>query len=160
MAKNVPKIANIGIFCHFRPLRSIKTLQKHFYLVEEVLSFDLDGSYVRNLLRIGFRNEYFTCTSQNEVDLDDLHIFKIGLKRGLGIGSHKISCKHFQQDFPQYFPQDFSTRISHKILPQDGSHKIGYSKPFHHKNFLQEFLQDFPQNFTARFLTEFPAAFP
>ena len=30
MAKNVPKIA-------------IKTLQKHFYLVEEVLSFDLVG---------------------------------------------------------------------------------------------------------------------
>ena len=43
MAKNVPKIADIGIFCHFRPLTGIKTLQKHFYLVEEVLSFDLVG---------------------------------------------------------------------------------------------------------------------
>ena len=38
------------------------------------------------LLRIGFRNEYFTLTSENKVDLDDLHILKIGFKNGLGIG--------------------------------------------------------------------------
>ena len=41
MAKNVPKIANVGIFPILRPLRGIKT--KTFYLVEEVLSFDLVG---------------------------------------------------------------------------------------------------------------------
>ena len=44
MAKNVPKIANVSIFCHFfQLLRGIKTLQKHLYLVEKVLSFDLVG---------------------------------------------------------------------------------------------------------------------
>ena len=43
MAKNVPKIANIGVFAIFRPFRGIKTLQKHFYLVGEVLSFNLVG---------------------------------------------------------------------------------------------------------------------
>ena len=35
---------------------------------------------------MGFRNEYFTFTSENEVDLDDLHILKISFKNGLGIG--------------------------------------------------------------------------
>ena len=40
----------------------------------------------KNLFRFGFKNEYFTFTSENEVDLDDLHILKIGLKNGLGIG--------------------------------------------------------------------------
>ena len=43
MAKNMPKITNVSIFAIFRSLRGIKTLQKHFYLVEEVLSFDLVG---------------------------------------------------------------------------------------------------------------------
>ena len=43
LAKNVPKIGGVGIFAIFRPFRSIITLQKHFYLVEEVLSFDLVG---------------------------------------------------------------------------------------------------------------------
>ena len=43
MAKN----ADISNFWHilaiFKPLTGSKTLQKHFYLVEEVLSFDLVG---------------------------------------------------------------------------------------------------------------------
>ena len=43
MAKNVPKIADAGAFCHFRPLTGSKILQKHFVLVEEVLNFDLVG---------------------------------------------------------------------------------------------------------------------
>ena len=30
-----------------------------------------------NWLRIGFRNEFLTFTSENEVDLDELHILKI-----------------------------------------------------------------------------------
>ena len=41
MAKNVPKIYNIGIFAILMPLRGMKTLQKYFYPVEEVLSFNL-----------------------------------------------------------------------------------------------------------------------
>ena len=43
MAKNVPKIANIRIFAIFRPRTGSKTLQKHFYFIEKVLSFDLVG---------------------------------------------------------------------------------------------------------------------
>ena len=43
MAKN----ANVGNFWHvfaiFKPLTGSKTLQKHFHLVEEVLSFNLVG---------------------------------------------------------------------------------------------------------------------
>ena len=38
-----------------------------------------------NLLRIGFRNEFFTFTSKNEVALDDLHILKIGFKNSWGM---------------------------------------------------------------------------
>ena len=43
MEKNVPKI-DVGVyFAIFRPVTTIKTLQKYFYLIEEVLSFDLVG---------------------------------------------------------------------------------------------------------------------
>ena len=44
MAKNVPKIDYVGVFfAIIRPVTTIKTLQKYFYLVEEVLRFDLVG---------------------------------------------------------------------------------------------------------------------
>ena len=44
MAKNVPEIDYVGVFfAIFRPVTTIKTLLKYFYLVEEVLSFDLVG---------------------------------------------------------------------------------------------------------------------
>ena len=43
MAKNVPKIANVSVFCHVRPLTGNKTSPNYFFLVEEVLSFDLVG---------------------------------------------------------------------------------------------------------------------
>ena len=33
-------------------------------------------------MKIGFRNAHFTFTSENEVDLDDLHILRIGFKNG------------------------------------------------------------------------------
>ena len=44
MAKNVPKIADIGVFAIFRPLTGNKTSPNYFFLVEEVLSFDLVGN--------------------------------------------------------------------------------------------------------------------
>ena len=41
------KITNIGNFWHlweiFKPITTIKTLSNYFYLVEEVLSFNLVG---------------------------------------------------------------------------------------------------------------------
>ena len=52
MAKNIPKIDYVGnFFPFFRPVTTIKTLQKYFYLVVEVLSFDLVGhmwKFVKN----------------------------------------------------------------------------------------------------------------
>ena len=88
----------------------------------------------KNSLRIGFRNEYFTFTSQNEVDLDDLHILKIGFKIGLGIGSENFP-QNFPEDFPQNFPEDFL------------------------QNFLQDFLQNFLQHFPQIFKQDFPQKF-
>ena len=44
MAKDVPKIADVGIFWPFLgPLQAIKHHQTIFFLVEEVLSCDLLG---------------------------------------------------------------------------------------------------------------------
>ena len=102
-AKIMPKIANVSIFGHFRPLRGIK--QKHFCLVEEVLSFNL-WVICENPLGIGFRNEYLTFKSENEVDPDDLHILKIDFKNGLG-----ISLGNFLQNFSQHFPQHFPSWV-------------------------------------------------
>ena len=65
---------------------------------------------ILHLLRIGFRNEFLTFTSENEVDLDELHILKITFKNGLGIGKGNFP-QDFLQDFPQDFPQEFPTRF-------------------------------------------------
>ena len=43
MAKMCQKLPMLAFFEIFRPLRGIKTLQEYFYLVEEVLSFNLVG---------------------------------------------------------------------------------------------------------------------
>ena len=52
MVKNIPKIDYVGNFLPFLvPVTTIKTLQKYFYLVVEVLSFDLVGhmwKFVKN----------------------------------------------------------------------------------------------------------------
>ena len=73
-----------AFFAILGPLEAPNHYKNQFCLVEEVLSINL---VIVNLLRIGFRNEYSTFTSENEVDLDDLHISKIGFKNGSGIGS-------------------------------------------------------------------------
>ena len=43
MAKNMPKIADISIFCHFEALYGHINITELFFLVQEVLSFDLVG---------------------------------------------------------------------------------------------------------------------
>ena len=57
MAKN----ANIGNFWHvfaiLKPITTTKTLSNYFFLVEEVLSFNL-VVICENQLRIGFRNAF------------------------------------------------------------------------------------------------------
>ena len=47
---------------------------------------------LENLLRIDFRNEFFTCTSANEVDILK-NCFKNGLGIGLGNGLGKALGK-------------------------------------------------------------------
>ena len=41
--KMYQKLTMLVFFAIFRPVTTIKALQKYFYLVEEVLSFDLVG---------------------------------------------------------------------------------------------------------------------
>ena len=41
MAKMCQKLPTSAFFAIFRPFRGSKTLQKHFFLVEDVLSLDL-----------------------------------------------------------------------------------------------------------------------
>ena len=61
------KTTNIGKFWHlweiFKPIITTKTLSNYFYLVEEVLSFNLVGHRLcENRLTIGFRNAFFHLT--------------------------------------------------------------------------------------------------
>ena len=168
------KNANVGnfghVFANFRPITGNKTLPNYIFLVEEVLSFDL-LVICENQLRIGFRNEFLTFTSENEVDLDELHILKVTFRNGLEMG---------MGNFPQHFPQDFPATISHKISPQ--KFPARFPVRFSHKSFLQEFptrfltrfsqkifLQQFPttishkishNNFPQQFPTRFSTAFP
>ena len=102
----------LALFAILRPLKGIKTLEKHFYLIEEVLSFEL-GVKCKNPLEIGFRNEYLTFTSQNKVDLDDLHLLKIGFKIGFKV-SHKISCR-MSCKISNSISYKISCKISHSI---------------------------------------------
>ena len=43
MAKNVPKLPTLVFFAIFRPLTGNKISPNYFFLVEEVLSFDMVG---------------------------------------------------------------------------------------------------------------------
>ena len=63
--KNGKKTTNLGNFCNFwhsqeifKPITTTKTLLNYFYLVEEVLSFNLVGHICENRLTIGFRNAF------------------------------------------------------------------------------------------------------
>ena len=59
MAKNIPKIDYVGNFLPFLvPVTTIKSLQKYFYLVVEVLSFDLVG-YKWKFVKIWFEKCIF-----------------------------------------------------------------------------------------------------
>ena len=85
-------------FAIFRPLTGNKTSPNYFFLVEKVLSFNW-WVICENPSRISFRNELLTFTSENEVDLDKLHILKITFRNGLEIGMENFP-QHFLQDFP------------------------------------------------------------
>ena len=116
-----------------------------------------------NRLRIGFRNEFLTFTSENEVDLDELHILKITFRNGLAIGMGNFP-QHFPQNFLQDFLQDFPARFSCKIFPQDFPARFSYKnfpQDFPARIFRKNFLQEFPTRFSCKnFPQEFPARFP
>ena len=101
---------------------------------------------------IGFRNEFLTFTSENEVDLDELHISKITFRNGLEIGMGNFP-QHFPQEFPTRFPARFPARFSHKISKQDFPQDFParFPRKISRKIFLQDFPQDFLQDFPARF---------
>ena len=115
-----------------------------------------------NLLRIGFRNEYFTFTSQNDVDLDDLHILKIGFKISHKI-SHSISYKISHKIFPQDFLPNFPSWILIAWLPITLFQMLNFcqSLPFLNWLFpLHPVLQDFPTRLSSKiFPQDFPTRF-
>ena len=73
-------------------------------------------------MKIG--REFLRFTSENKVDLDELHILKITFKNSLELVwgmSHSISHRISSRFSRKNFPQDFPARISHKIFPEDFS---------------------------------------
>ena len=89
MAKNAKNCQHQHFFAILGPLQAIEHHQASIWWV-----------ICENRLRIGFRNEFLTFTSENEVDLDELHILKITFTNGLEIG-----MGNFPQDFLQHFLQ-------------------------------------------------------
>ena len=115
MAKNVPKIANISVFfAIFWTLTGSKTLQKHFfYLVEEVLSFDLVGHMwksVKNWLQEWVLKTYKWKWGRSRW----IAYFENYFQKQLGdrYGECPIA-------FPTKFPTRFPARISHNIFLQN-----------------------------------------
>ena len=155
----------------------------YFFLVEEGSKLRFGRVICANPSRIGFRNEFLTFTSENEVDLDELHILKITFRNGLEIGMENFP-QHFLQNLSQDFPQDFPARFSCKIFPQDFSKldpdwlapyypipnakfpqitaflKLAFFPPPCPTRLSRKiFPQDFPARFSHKnFLQDFPAS--
>ena len=172
----MPKIANIGVFCHFRPLTSNKTLPNYFFLVEEVLSFDLVGHMWKSV-----KNWLWECVF-------NIYKSKLGRSRWIAYFENylqkwfgdkywdfptRISHTIFPQQFPttishNHFPQDFPTRFSRKIFPQQFPARFSrnnfpqdFPARFSHDNFQKIFLQPFPARFSCKiFLQNFPELYP
>ena len=111
MAKNVPKIANVCIFCHF-------------YVVEEVLSFDLVGhmwKLVKNWLQEWVFKIYKWKSGRSRWILYFDNYLQNSLELVWGM-SHRISHNNFPQKFPatisrKIFLQEFPTIFSPQHFP-------------------------------------------
>ena len=102
-----------GIFLPFlSPLKALK--QKYFYLVQELLSFHL-VVICENLLRIGFRNEYFPAVFPAQFPTV------------------------FPAEFPTRFPTRFLTAFSTEFPKLDGDWSAPLH-PFQMLNFHQSLL--------------------
>ena len=82
-------------------LQSHKTSSNSFFLVDEVLSFDLLGQ-CENRLRIGFRNELLAFTRLLGRSRHELHILKITFKMvwTSGMGIFLLVRQEFSARFP------------------------------------------------------------
>ena len=104
------KIANVGIFW---PLTGSKTLQKQFYLVEEVLSFDL-VCHMWKLVKIWLQEWVLKIYKWKSGRSRWIAYFENYLQKQLGdrYGECPIA-------FPTKFPIAFPTRFSCNNFPQD-----------------------------------------
>ena len=155
----MPKIANVGIFCHFVPLTGSKTLQKHLYLLEEVLRFNLVGymwKLVKNWLQEWVLKIYKWKWGRSRW----IAYFENYLQKQLGdrYGECPIAFPtRFTAEFPTEFPARFPTRSSCKNFPQEFPTRFPIEFP---TKFPTEFPAEFPTRFPTEFPTEFPARFP
>ena len=128
-AKNVPKIPNIGIFCHEN-----EVVLDELYILK--ITF-------RNGLEIGMGNfpQHFLQVFQQ----DFLQDFPTRI-------SHKIFPQQFLTISCKIFPQNYPTTISHNKFPQQ------LPTRFSCKIFLQDFPTAFPTRFSHHLIpnTKFP----
>ena len=145
----------LAFFAIFRPLTGNKTSPNYFFLVEEVLSFDLVG-HMWKLVKNWPQEWVF-----------NIYKWKLGRSRWIAYFENYLQ-KWFGDrygEFPAAFPARFSRKISRKIFPQD------FPARFSRNNFPQDFpatisRNNFPQQFPTRnfpqeisrkiFLQQFP----
>ena len=153
------KLLRLAFFAIFEPLTGIKLLSNHFYLVGEVLSFNLVGhmwKLVKNWLQEWVFNIYKSKLGRSRW----IAYFENYLQQDFPA---RFSCKIFPQDFPQDFSQDFlqdfptrfSHSISYKIFPQ--GFPTRFPARFSHKIFPWDFPTRFPTRFSPN---HFPQEFP
>ena len=124
------KLPMLAFFAIFRPLEAAKLYKNIFFLVEEVLIFNLVGHMwksVKNWLQKLVFNIYKWKWGRSRW----IAYFENYLQKWLG-----VRYGEFPASFPARFPAEFPTR------------------------FLAEFPIRFPARFPVRFLTAFPTRFP
>ena len=148
-----------AFFAIFRPLTGNKTSPNYFFLVEEVLSFDLVGHIwksVKNWLQEWVFNIYK---------------WKLGRSRWIAYLNLNYLQKWFGDRYGE-FPTAFPTRISHKIflswiliggLPITLFQMLNFHQSLPFSNWIFPLLlvpQDFPTRFSRNnFPQDFPARF-
>ena len=146
------KLPTLAFFAILWPLTGSKTLQKHFYLVEEVPNFDLVGHMWKSV-KIWLQEWVLKIYKWKWGRSRWIAYFENYLQKQLGdrYGECPIA---FPTKFPTEFPIAFPTRFSRNNFPQ---HFLqDFPTRFSHKIFLQ----DFPTRFSCKnFLQDFPARF-
>ena len=130
------KFLRSALFAIFWPLQAANLLQKHFYPVEKVLSFDLVGHMWKSV-KIWLQECILNIYNWKWGRSRWIAYFENYLQKELGdrYGECPIAFPTTisYNNFLQHFLQDFRTTISRKIFPQDFPLTISY------KNFPQDF---------------------